>query len=331
MMQDGRLSGRRVDGGGMQALKDLESYMPGEAVVAEMQAQLDGYNRERPGIYNSCMTWALIALGIYAAFGVFILVHASQLINDMELFGLLVGVLLFGAYFLWNFMWSPMEKHQATLRARLFPKLFGFIDRARYDKGQKPAFLKHIAELKLVSYDEASTDDMIAGCHQDMDFDLVEATLSVGSKNKTIVFHGLVFRFTLARPFPGILVVAKRGGWWEQTMKEFWRTGPKLEMSSGNHRLDESHQFYSDNRAAAQPIIAGPLTSVLTWLGNEWHGGDVRLALADGHGYLMLPSKHNYFSLPGMGEDVVYQRHVKPLVRELVMALAVAHVVRQVS
>jgi hypothetical protein len=112
-------------------------------------------------------------------------------------------------------------------------------------------------------------------------------------------------------------------------MKDFWRTGPSLEMSSGNRQLDESHQFYSDNRSAARPIIAGPLTSVLTWLGNEWHGGDGRIALAGEHGYLMLPSTHDYFSLPEGGQDIEYKYHIKPLVQEVVAALAVAHVVNR--
>lgn len=311
----------------MRALKDPESYMPDEAQVAEIQAEVDGYNKARPAIYNGCMTWALVAVAIYGAFAALIVFHVSQTDLSTEMFFYVIGGLALGGFFLWNYMWSPMERHQAALRARLFPKLFGFIEGARYEKKEKPEFLNHIRELKLVKYQDAETDDLIAGRHEGMDFELLETTLTIGNKNKETVFRGLIFHFRLADPFPGMLVVAKRGGWWERTMKDLWRTGPNIEISSGNLRFDESHQFYSDNRAAARPVIAGPLISVLTWLGNEWHEGDVRIALSQEHGYLMLPSTHNYFSLPGRDEDVVYQRHVKPLVRELVMALAVAHVV----
>jgi hypothetical protein len=311
----------------VQPLMDPELYMPGEAAVAEIDAQIDAYNKARPAIYQSCMTWAFVAVGIYSAFGALIFFYCLQL--DMETKGLfyVAGGLVIGCYFLWQFMWSPMKKHQAALRGRLFPKLFSFIENVSYQKNAKPGFLQHISKLKLVNYQDAETDDLIIGRHEGMDFALLEAKLTVGNKNKSIVFRGLIFHFRLADPFPGTLVVAKRGGWWEQTMKELWRTGPSTEVSSGNRQLDESHQFYTDNRGAARPVIAGPLTSVLTWLGNEWHGGDVRIALSDEHGYLLLPSSHNYFSLPGMEDDVVYQRHVKPLVRELVMALAIAHVV----
>lgn len=311
----------------MKTLMDPERYMPGEAALAEIQVQIDAYNKARPAVYDSCMKQAMIALVIYAAFGVLVCFYCIELGIKAKDFVYVAGGLLLGAWGLWILMWSPMERHRAVLRERLFPKLFGFIEDVTYQKNPKPGFLRQISELKLVQYASASNDDLIAGRHEGMDFALLETTLKVGNKNKDIVFRGLIFHFRLADAFPGMLVVAKRGGWLARTMKDFWRTGPNLEMSSGNRQLDESHQFYSDNRSAARPIIAGPLTSVLTWLGNEWHGGDVRIALSGEHGYLMLPSAHNYFSLPGDSEDIVYKRHVQPLVRELVTALAVAHVV----
>lgn len=311
----------------MQALMEPEQYMPGEAAVAEIQAQIGAYNKARPAIYHSCLKQAVTALLVYGAIGLLVLFYCVRLGVEPDDMILVAGGLLLGGGALWAFMWSPMEKHRAALRERLFPKLFGFIEDVTYQQHPKPGFLRHVSELKLVRYSDASNDDLIAGRHQGMDFALLETTLTIGSKNKETVFRGLIFHFRLADQFPGMLVVAKRGGWWERTMKDFWRTGPSLEMSSANRQLDESHQFYSDNRDAARPIIAGPLTSVLTWLGNEWHGGEVRIGLSGEHGYLMLPSQHNYFSLPGGDEDVEYKRHVEPLVRELVMALAIAHVV----
>lgn len=315
----------------MRTLKDPESYMPDEAAVADIQMQVDGYNRERPAIYATCQRNATIALAVYAGFAVMVCLYAAELEPAPKSWGLVLGLLGLGAFGLYTLMWKPMESHQARLRDQLFPRLFGFIEDVTYQKNSKPGFLQHVSELKLVRYQDAVNDDMIAGRHEGLDFAMLETRLTIGNKNKETVFQGLIFHFRLDDPFPGMLVIAKRSGWWERTMKDFWRTGPNLEMSSGNRQLDESHQFYSDNKEAARPLIAGPLTSVLTWFGNEWHGGDVRIAMSGEHGYLMLPSKHNYFSLPEAAEDVVYQRHVKPLVRELVMALAVAHFVRQMT
>jgi len=315
----------------MRTLKDPESYMPDEAAVAEIEAQIDGYNKERPAIYAVCQRNATMALAVYAGFAVMVCLYAAELEPAPKSWGFVLGLLGLGGWGLYSLMWKPMEGHQARLRGRLFPKLFSFIEDVTYQKNSKPGFLDHISELKLVRYQHAENDDMIAGRHEGLDFAMLETKLTIGGKKREIVFRGLIFHFRLDDPFPGTLVIAKRSGWWERTMKDFWRTGPNLEMSSGNRALDESHQFYSDNKPAARPLIAGPLTSVLTWFGNEWHGGDVRIAMSGEHGYLMLPSNHNFFSLPAAAEDVVYQRHVKPLVRELVMALAVAHFVRQMT
>lgn len=310
----------------MQISMNPERYMPGEAAVAEIHAQIDLYNKARPAIHSNCATQALVAMSIYGAFALLVLFYCLQLGMKGENYIIVLAVVGAGGYMVWNFIWSPMESHRAALRERLFPKLFSFVEDVSYKKNAKPGFLQHISELNLVRYQDAETDDLIIGRHEGMDFALLEAKLTVGSKNKETVFDGLILHFRLADPFPGMLVVAKRGGWWERTMKDFWRTGPSLEVSSGNRQLDESHQFFTDNRSAARPVIAGPLTSVLTWLGNEWHGGDVRIALSGDHGYLMLPSSHDYFCLPEGNQDVEYKRHVRPLVRELVMALAIAHV-----
>ena len=315
----------------MLTLKDPESYMPGEAAVAEIETQINEYNKARPAIYSACQRNAALALLVYAGFALMACLYAVELDLPSKAWVGFIGVIALGGVGVYTLMWRPMVSHQARLRDRLFPKLFGFIEDVTYQKNSKPGFLKHITELKLVRYQDAANDDMIAGRHEGLDFAMLETKLTVGNKNKEIVFRGLIFHFRLDDPFPGTLVVARRGGWWERTMKDFWRTGPSLEMSSGNRQLDESHQFYSDNREAARPLITGPLTSALIWFGNEWHGGDVRMAMSGEHGYLMLPSSHDYFELPGHDRDVVYERHVKPLVRELVMALAVAHFVQKVA
>lgn len=316
----------------MQALKDPDSYMPDAPTVAEIERQIGLYNQARPKIYSDCLRASVIALAVYALFSVMVVVYASAFGVEGKAYGWILALLVIGGIGLHSLMWKPMERHQQALRLGLFPKLFGFVDGVTYRTGGEVAFLRHISDLKLVSYSSASNDDLIAGRHEGMDFELLETTLTSGSgRSKETVFRGLIFHFRLDPEFPGMLVAAKRGGWWRRTMKEMWRTGPKSEMTSGNLRLDESHEFHSDNFAAARPVIAGPLTSVLIWLGNEWHGGDVQIALSGEHGYLMLPSDHDYFSLPGDDENVVYQRHVKPLVRELVLALAVAHVVRHLN
>lgn len=316
----------------MQSLKDPESYMPGKAVVADINAHIEDYNGQRPSLYDRCVLFAWLGMGVYCILAgclLFIIYNAD---DKGKVVGIAGGLAFAGGYYLWGQVWKPLTDHQLTLRYRMFPQIFGFIDKVQYSHGQQPGFLEHLKRMKLVSFTSSENDDIISGQHEGMGFDLVETKLILGSgKHKETVFRGIIFRFGLQKEFPGMLVAAKRGNWLQRATRDFWRTGPIDELSSGNRQLDETHEFHSDNFAAARPVIAGPLTSVLTWLGNEWHGGDVRIALSHKEGYLMLPADRDYFSLPALENDVFYERDVKPIVKEMVTLLAVAHVVRHVA
>lgn len=316
----------------MDSVANADACLPAEATVADIRAHIAEYNRDRPGIYHRCVNIAALAMAAYAVVFVLILVAGLKTAEMGRGFGAVLGLFGGAGFWIWKLVWKPLNDHQLSLRHRLFPKVFGFIDGVRYSAGQEPGFLERLKDLKLVSFTSAESDDMIAGRHGGMEFQLVEAQLVSGSgKSKQTVFKGLIFHFKLEKTFPGMLVAARRGGWWQRTMREMWRTGAPTELSSGNRRLDETHEFHSDNFAAARPIIAGPLTSVLTWLGNEWDDGNVQIALTGTDGYLMLPSTQNYFALPDMKYDVDYERDVKPLVHEMVMLLAVAHLVRRIG
>ncbi|MDB5551870.1 MAG: hypothetical protein JWL86_1854 [Rhizobium sp.] len=316
----------------MDSLKDPNAYMPDEAAVAEIKQHIDEYNRDRPGVYQSCVNMAWLAMAGYAAAGLFVIYVAYQMDERGKVAGFVLALVGAAGFWLWRRVWQPLADHQLSLRYRLFPKVFKFIDGCQYGAGMEPGFLDDLKRLKLVSFTSTENDDLISGTHDGMGFELVETKLVTGSgKSREVQFEGLIFHFKLEKEFPGLLVAAKRSSWWQRSIKEMWRTGPIDELLSGNRRLDETHDFRSNNHREARALIAGPITSVLTWLGNEWHGGEVSIALSHGDGYLMLPSKQNFFALPDMQHNVHYESDVKPLVREMVMLLAVAHVVRRVA
>jgi len=316
-------------------IKSLDDYMPSEAAVADIQRHIDIYNEERPGIYQRCALTAWLLMGGYCLIVGLILyatLGAMQTSKDSRLFGAVLVFGVAGGAWLWRYVWKPLRDHQLELRYSLFPNIFGFIEEVRYAAGHEPAFLDDLKRLKLVDFTKTKNDDVISGVHDGMKFELVETELVRGNgKNERTTFKGLIFRFRLAEAFPGLLVANKRSGWWERAMKEFWGTDSSNEIRSGNLWLDETHEFRTSNFSAAPRVIAGPLTSVLTWLGNEWHGGEVRIALSYDDAYLMLPTNVDYFALPDLQYDVRYESHVRPLVREMVQLLAVAHVVRQVG
>lgn len=47
--------------------------------------------------------------------------------------------------------------------------------------------------------------------------------------------------------------------------------------------------------------------------------------------YLLLPSKKDYFALPSITEDIDFARDAEPMIRDLVVLLALAHLVRKLG
>jgi hypothetical protein len=316
----------------MESLKNPDTYMPDEAAVAVIERHIDDYNRERPGVRRRCISRTWMMLSGYAIMAALVIYLALQADKPGALVTLLSGFICIGALGVRRLAWKPIRDHRLALRHQLFPKVFGFISDVEYSAKQEPGFLRQFAELKIIDFSSTQSDDMVSGKHDGMRFELVETQLIRESgRSQRIVFKGVVFHFTLEKEFPGKLVAAKRGGWWERSIVESWRDAVPGELASGNRQLDEIYEFHSDNHLAARPVIAGPLTSVLTWLGNLWHGGDVQIAFSHKDGYLMMPTKGDYFALPELGDDISYERDVEPLVREIVGLLAVAHVARKIG
>lgn len=315
----------------MEILRDPKHYMPGKPALDAIRAQIDAYNSERPGIFVHAQHRAWIFLGVFGVAAAIAVVIVLENFRESRAIGVLVAAILIVGYRLWEYAWKPARDHQMALRHRLFPVIFGFLDNFSYSHGRAPAFLDDVRQMKLIRYGSSENDDIISGTHQGLAFDLLETTLVTGSgKRREVVFRGLIFRFNLDWEFPGLIVVAKRGNWLQRYVAEMFRTGAKP-ILSGNRRLDETHEFHSDNPKAAMPVITGPLTSALIWLGDEWRDGEVRIAIRGRECILLLPSKRDWFALPDIQEDVFYGRDVEPMIREMVVLLAVAHLMHRIG
>jgi hypothetical protein len=100
-------------------------------------------------------------------------------------------------------------------------------------------------------------------------------------------------------------------------------------IPTGDPDLDETYEIHTDNRAAAKPIIEGPLLSALNYLRREWWTGEARIALRDKECFLLLPADRDYFHVPSIRRDVDYKTDVEPMIRDMVVLLAVAHLIRK--
>src|SRR4051794_29004768 len=93
----------------MVSLKDPDAYMPGEAEVAEIKQHVDEYNRDRPGVYQSCVNMAWLSMVGYAAFSVFVLYAAFHLDARGKVIGVVAAFVAAAGFWLWGFVWKPLK------------------------------------------------------------------------------------------------------------------------------------------------------------------------------------------------------------------------------
>jgi hypothetical protein len=314
----------------MDSPSDVNAYMPDAARQEKIRVAIDEYNLERPGILKNCYTMATLSMAAYVAVAAVLVIGTFNLDEKHTLVGIVGAVVVFGGIKLWEYLMRPIRDHQLTLRYRLFPEIFGFIEDVSYSHGYSPGFVDDINSMKMVRFSSTENDDVIKGTHEGLYFELVEAKLIMGSgKHKETVFQGLIFHFNLDEPFPGMLYAAKRSNWLQQWVREMFGSNSDM-IASGNWEIDETHEFHTDNYSIARPLVEGPLASALIYLKREWYEGEVRIALRGGECFLLLPSKQDYFALPDIHTDVAYD-DVKPMIREMAVLLAVAHLMRKVA
>ena len=77
--------------------------------------------------------------------------------------------------------------------------------------------------------------------------------------------------------------------------------------------------------------MTGRLAKALQWLGETWPEQPARVALSGSDGFLLIPLSKNFFELPGISAPLDYQRHVAPMIADMVSLLATASLVRKIG
>jgi hypothetical protein len=317
----------------MDALTDPKRYMPDGARLATIKQGIDEYNAERPAIERQAYLQVGLYVGGYGAvmiFVLYLLLNSGYHGTHNPLAYLFAGLAICG-WWVWDFAWRPVKDYQLGLRYRLFPVIFGFIDKVEYSNGRAPSFFSEIRRTKLVQFTSSDNDDRVSGSHDGLDFEMVESRLKVGSgRNRTTVFRGLLFRFTRDDDFPGLLVVARRGNWLQEWAHELFGTHDDT-IPTGDPEIDLAYEIHADNYAAAKPLVEGSLAAALKYLKRKWPTGDARIALRGKECFLVLPTDRDYFHVPAISRDVDYRKDIEPMIRDMVVLLAVAHLIQKIG
>lgn len=310
---------------------DEAKATPDEAALQTVRTAIGDYNDARPGLERA-MHWRLtVIMGIYAVVAVVAFFALVSEIGWGDGLGAVIAILFGIGWGLYNLCMKPVWDFQQNLRNRMLPLIFGFVDEMRYSKGLKPRFMEKFPKPALLKYGVAEHDDAISGQHDGMHFMLSEAELKTGGKNKTTLFDGVIFHFYLDHPFPGILAAAKRPTGFQKFAQELFGTGDLSIIDSGDPMIDGTHEFRTDNTTAARTLIEGPLVKALDYLSSVWRDDVVRIALSNHECFLLVPTKKNFFELPDIAHDIDFDRHVAPMIRDLVTLLVTARLVSRIG
>lgn len=313
-------------------------FMPGEAAVAGIKADIERYEAER-GRTRRALMWrvplfdGLVLAAIFAVAWAFNSVNVAHP-NEQWLSAPHVFLYVFGlaALFLVHAMATrPARRLQQALREPILPAIFGFIETVAYRHEETPDSFGRLPRETVGSFNRQSFDDVISGRYEGFPFELYEATLSQGAgKSASQVFKGIIVAFETVAPFPGVLVAALRAN---KAVGFFGGLfGDRLEeIQSGDATLDEVYEFRTDNVEAARPLVTGRLAQALKWLGETWPESPSRVALKGSDGFLLIPLSKNFFELPCSSQPLDYKGDVEPMVADMAALLATAALVRKVG
>jgi hypothetical protein len=317
---------------------EARDFMPGEAVIAGIRTDIEAYEGERQRARRG-VGWRLPAYLVAVAAAVAALAFGfndfadprEQWRSTPHLY-LYVCALFAVIFAIWAAS-KPARDAQQRFREHLLPIVFGFVENFHYRNNATPFSFERLPREAVGWFDRQHFDDAVSGKYEGFAFELYEVELAATgiAKRKETKFKGVVLAFQTVAPFPGLLVATHKANMVTSFFRGLFGDGDLEEVTSGVAALDENYEFRTDNPAAAQPLVKGRLAQALQWLGETWPDEPARVALRNVDGFLLLPTKKNFFELPPISAPLDYHKHIEPMIADMATLLATAALVRKVG
>jgi hypothetical protein len=310
------------------------AFMPGPEVLARIRADIEAYEAGRASALRRVKWRVPIFLGALLAFMAVVALFFNAFADPNEQWLSTPHVFLYlcccvASIFLYLRAMKPADDLRQSLRDRILPVVFSFVEDVRYQHGVKPDSFDRLPREALAPYMQRRFDDFIRGRYDGFPIELYEADLWEGSgASKKTAFRGVVVAFEPAAPFPGVLVATRRAGPVAGFLRGIF--GHRLvDVQSGDADLDGVYEFRTDKPDMALPLVRGRLAKTLKWLGETWPKEPARIALTASDGFMLLPQAKNYFELPPISKPLDYKAHVEPMIADIAALLAAASLVRK--
>lgn len=311
-------------------------FMPDEAVIAGIRRDIEAYEAQRKAAIRSVRWRVPVYLGLLVVVVIGLAMVLNLGADPYELWFSTLHIYLYLAAFLASFAVYVLAAStggnlQASLRDKLLPIAFGFVQDIRLAKNVTPKSFARLPRETIGDFDGSQFDDVISGSYDGFSFELYEASLWQRSGKADVeLFDGVVVAFDMVKPFDGVLVATVK----TTAVMGFFREmfgGRLTEIKSGLADIDAAYDFRTDTPDAAQPLVSGQMAQALGWLNEVWPGAPARIAINGSDGFLLLPDKRDFFELPPDAVTVDYKTHVEPMIADIATMLATASLVRKIG
>ena len=251
-------------------------------------------------------------------------VYTSELYRTHGyLMPVLLAVAILAGYFVIS---RPVTRQRAEVKDLVIGPVCAFLGDVHYEC--KPS--RHepdpdrFEDLGVVpSHSRARLEDRFIGRYRDTGFQMVEARLASGGKNKHTVFKGLLFDIEVPKPFAGrILMIGDKGALVNKVSAFFKEKFGGLERLEFGGAFEARYEVYTDRPEAARSLLSPGFQDTMVALAEAADRRALNAAMAEGRFLLALPHRKDLFEIGKLHRSL---EHLREDVDTLVFQMTIPH------
>ncbi len=322
---------------------EVPDITPDAPTQARIDSEIASYNREQKAIIAKAAQRVALICGAIVVAGAAAAAIATGLETYPDWFSrphLMIYVLTgIAVWFGWGYATGPTKALRQDLRSRVLPMLFAFLDEAKYTHGVAARSVGDLPHEVIGKHNSRTYGDCISGTYSGVPVEIFEATFkkkevyraqSGYKTSESQVFRGVLLSAALQSPFAGVLVAVRKTGGLTRMVRDVF--GSDFEtLDFDDPAIASTFEVRTTNPAAARALMAGALGRALAFFRQEWPDGQPRLALKDGYGFVVLPTRRDFFELPAIGTALDYRKHFESQAAELAQLAALAALISKIG
>jgi hypothetical protein len=264
-----------------------------------------------------------------AVVGLFVAAGAAA-VTSFELYRdytFVVPVLFAAAVLIGYFVISaPARQQREEVKDLVIGPICDFLGELAYER--KPSSHQpdpdRFEDLGVVpQHSRTKLEDRFTGRYRDTGFQMIEARLRTGGKNKRTVFRGLLFEIEVPKPFSGRVLMIGDQGILGNTITEFLKEKfGGLERLEFGGAFEERYQVFTDTPEAARRLLSPGFQGTMVALAEAADRKALNAAMAEGRFLLALPHSKDLFEIGKLHRSL---EHFREDVDTLMFQITIPH------